>query len=295
MNLDDVLDHLRGRGGRWEEVAGAVGRTRERMREDRVLIVSAGLAFYGMLAVIPAAVAVVSLYSLIGDPAELTRQVERLTHQMPDEVERLVIGQLLVVANLADVRLGVWLVAALLLWLWSASRGVKALVQSLNIVYGVEEDRGAVQRRLVAMAVTGVGIVVVTLGLGVVEGLIRALDTSTGVALTIRILRWPVSLVVGTVVLAGVYRYAPNREPGDGWRWYSIGAAVATGVWAVASAGFLLYMVGYGGSSRTYGALGIILVLELWMFVSAFAVLLGAYLDVELSSAQERSVEGRQG
>lgn len=295
MNLDDLLDRIRRRGGRWREVADAVARTRVRMQEDRVLIVAAGLAFYGMLAVIPAAVAVVSLYSLIGDPAELTRQVERLTHEMPDEVERLIVGQLLVVANLAEVRLGLWLLVALVLWLWSASRGVKALVQALNIVYGVEEDRGAAQRRLVSLAVTGVGIVVATLGLGVVEALIRALDTSSGLALAVRLARWPVSLVIGTVVLAGVYRYAPNREAHDGWRWYSVGAAVATGVWALASAGFLIYVIGYGDSSRTYGALGMVLALQLWMFVSAFAVLLGAYLDVELSGDGGRSGARAQG
>ncbi len=278
-----LLARVAGGDGRVAELARHGDAIRRRMAEDRAWMVAAGLAFYWLLSIVPAFLAGVSLYALLADPATMTRHVEYWTHAAPDEVERLIVGQMLDVANRTHAGISVGLAFGVVGLLWSASRSAKGMMDALNVVYDVEEDRPMMQRRLIALAVATVGVVVAALGLGGLAILQRALGFGGGgvVSTALGIGRWPVGLVAVVLGLALAYRYAPNRD-GTDIAWVSVGAVTATVLWALAT----VVIVGYAalvGFSGLYGSLGAVMLVQGWAFVTAYAVLLGGYVNVEMS------------
>ena len=268
-------------------VAGLVRHSdaiRQRMDEDRAPMVAAGLAFYWLLSMVPAFLAGVSLFALLADPATMTRHVEYWTHAVPDEVERLLVGQMLTVANRTNAGMSIGFGLGIVGLLWSASRAAKGMMDALNVVYNVEEDRPLVRRRLIALGVAATGVVCAGLGVGGLAVLQRVLGLgSRGVwATVLGIGRWPLGLLAVLVGLAFAYRFAPNRGSTD-IEWLSIGAVLATAVWAVATGVIVLYAatIGFQG---LYGSLGAVVLVQVWTFVTAYAVLLGGYVNVEMAS-----------
>ncbi len=115
-------------------------------------------------------------------------------------------------------------------------------------------------------------------GMVVVANLAKSLGTFEKIALTV--LRWPVLAALGALALAAIYRYAPDRDPAS-WRWVTPGAIAATLLWLVASVGFSFYVRNFGSYNETYGSLSAVVVLLLWLFLTAFAIVFGAELDSE--------------
>jgi membrane protein len=265
----------------WKDV---VVRTWREMRRDNVPLLAAGVAFYALLALVPSLVAFVSTYGLVADPSQIQRNVDDALAAAPTEVQNLVESQLraIVEAEPSGLRLGA--LVGLVVALWSASAGMKHLIEAVNKAYGEDEARGFVKLRGLALVLTVGSIVVLAVSAALLIVLPATLDDSggQGAARTgLLIVRWPLFAAIALVGLAVIYRFAPDRQNAR-WRWVSPGAVMATVVWVIASVGFSIYTSNFGNYNETYGALGAIVVVMLWLYITAYVIIAGAELNAEL-------------
>ena len=253
-------------------------------KDDRVTLLAAGVAFYALLALVPALVALVSLYGLLADPAEVERQVEDVLGATPTEVRELVTSQLRSITEDAGGALGLAAVLGIVIALWSASSGVNNLISAINAAYDEGETRGFVRLRAISLAFTLGAIVFLVSSFLLIAVLPSVLaDTGLGTAgrVAASVLRW-VLLLIGMMVGLGVlYRYGPDRNAAT-WAWISPGAIAATLLWLAGSAAFAVYTANFASYNETYGSLAGIVVAMLWLFLTALAIILGAELNAEL-------------
>lgn len=251
-----------------------------RSKEHTLIVVAAGIAFFGVLALMPALIAVVSVYAVFADPDDIRRQLEEVLEAAPTEARELVLSQLESVAASSGTQLGLGAALGVLAALWSASSGVNQLIKALNVTYDEAEDRGWIRVRLLSLGLTVAGAVFVIAAVAVLAVVPSWLDTSA-TATAVNVLRWPVLGLVMVVGLGVVYRVGPSR-PSRGWRWLSWGALVATLLWLVGSAGFSVYAANFGAYNETYGVLTGFILLMVWLLVTAAAILVGAEVDATL-------------
>jgi membrane protein len=265
----------------WKDVAV---RVKAQMKTDDVPLLAAGVSFFALLALVPALAALVSLYGLVADPADIQRNIDDVLAAAPQEVRDLVTSQLQSIVDSSSSGLKVGAIVGLLVALWSASSGVKHLIGAVNLAYDEEETRGFVKLRGLSLIMTLAGIAVMALAVAGLVVLPHALDDEGTVALVralLLVLRWPVFAVLGLVGLALIYRYAPDRDAPQ-WRWVSPGAVFAVVVWVIASVLFSLYTANFGQYNETYGALGAVVVVMLWLYITAYVVITGAEINAEL-------------
>ena len=271
----------------WLDVLKRTGRG---IRETNASIVAAGVAFYAFLALVPALIAVVAIYGLVANPADVKDQITSFTSALPRDAQKLLSGQLSSITRKADSGTGVAAAIAIGAALWSASSGIAALNTGLTIVNHENETRGMLKRRTLALVITLFAVVGVLVTLALVVALPSVLDSIdiTGVGGTVlKLARWPLLAGVLLVGLAVIFRYGPQRRR-PRWRWVSPGAVVAMIVGLVASIGFSIYVSLLGNYNKTYGALGAIIIMLLWLYLMAFAVLFGAALNAELEHQTTR-------
>jgi membrane protein len=260
-----------------------LGRVKAEVKEDNVTLLAAGVAFYAMLAIFPAIIAVVTVYGMVADPNQVESQVGEFAKSLPSGADELLTEQLRNVTQAGRQSLSIGLAVSLLAVLWSASGGVQGLVKGLNLVYDERESRGFLKLRGLSLLLTLGAIVVAVVALALITvfpAVIDDLGLGQAGELAASIARWVVLALLVLVALAVVYRLAPDRA-NPRWRWVSWGAVVALVVWLLGSVGFSWYVDNFGKYNQTYGALAAVIVLLLWLFLSAFAVLLGAELDAE--------------
>jgi membrane protein len=264
----------------WKDVAV---RVKDEAREDNVTLIAAGIAFFSLLSLVPAMVAAISLYGLVSTPEDVARNLGDLTSTMPEEARRLVTDQLQQVVSSSKSGLSVGLVVGLVVALWGASAAMKQLIVALSAMYDEKDSRGYVKLRLRALLLTVGGIAFLGISLVLLTGA-PAWAESMGnevASLAVSILRWPVLFVLMVVALSVVYRYAPDRDQPK-WRWVSWGSASATVLWILASAGFSFYASHFGSYNKTYGSMAAVVVMMLWLYITALCVLIGAELNAEL-------------
>ncbi len=271
----------------WKDVLLRVWR---RITDNHLDLVSAGVAFYGLLALFPAIAAMVAVYGLVSDPAQVSAQLSSLRSVLPPDAYQLLDAQLrdLVSAN-SGKALGAGLAGAILLSVWVATRGTKSMIIALNIVYDEDEKRGFLHLNAVAFAITLFLIIlsVVVIGLIVVLPVVMTFIGLGGMADTLVLaLRWPVLAALGVATLAVLYRYAPSRHEAR-WRWVSWGSGLAIAVWLGASGLFSFYVSHFGSYNATYGSLGAVVVLLLWLYLSAYVAILGAQVNAEMERQTE--------
>jgi len=250
-------------------------------KEDNVSLMAAGVAFYAFLAIFPALIAAVGIYGLVANPDTVTQQVNDLLKGAPAETRTLVQQQLHNIVSTRSGALSTTVVIGILGALWSASGGMGNLMKAVNIAYDEDETRGFFKRRGTALLLTigAILFVVVAVGLiAVLPGLLSSLGTA-GVVL-VQVARWVGLVVAVMVALAIVYRYAPDRD-NPKLMWASQGALIAGVIWVVASVGFAVYASTSGSYSKTYGALAGVIVLLMWLYITAYIVLLGAEVNAE--------------
>jgi membrane protein len=264
--------------GGWVDIAK---RTGAQVKQDNLSIVAAGVAFYVFLALVPALIAVISVYGLVADPVDVQRQLDSALSAVPTEAADLVRTQVTAITEQGRTSIGLALAVSVVVALLGASKGMQALVTALNIAYDEDETRRFFRLKgLVLLLTLGMAVAAV-LGVGamVVIGNVAArLGTAGELALTV--LRWPLLAVVIILGLAVLYRYAPDRDA-PSWRWVTPGAVVATVLWLVGSIAFSIYVGNFGSYNETYGSLGAVVVLLLWLLLTAYAIVLGAELDGE--------------
>jgi membrane protein len=262
-------------------------RLKDAVREDRITLVAAGVAFYAMLALFPAMIVVVSIYGLVMDPEEIATQVRTLG-VLPGDVRSILTGQLDALARAPSGRLSLSLALGVLVALWSASAGMRALVTGVNAAYSEAETRGFVRLRGLAFVLTLGGSLVTVLALAVIVALpVAARRLPDPAGLLVSVLRWPLLAAVLIAGLAVLYRVGPSRKDAR-WQWLSWGSVAATGLLLVASMLCSLYASYAPAQNKTYGAFFGVIVLLFWLFLSAFAVLLGAELNAELELQTRR-------
>jgi membrane protein len=258
-------------------------RVKAEVKDDNVPLLAAGVAFYAMLAIFPAIIALVTVYGMVADPDQVESQVGEFAKSLPSGADELLKGQLTNVANAGRQSLSIGLVVSLLAVLWSASGGVQGLVKGLNVVYDERETRGFVKLRGLSLLLTVGAIIVAVVALALITvfpAVIDNLGLGRAGELAASIARWVVLALLVLVALAVLYRFAPDRA-NPRWRWVSGGAVVALVLWLLGSIGFSWYVDNFGKYNQTYGALAAVIILLLWLFLSAFAVLLGAEFDAE--------------
>jgi membrane protein len=257
-------------------------RTAKEVKADQVPLLSAGVAFYALLSLFPAAIAGVSIYGLVADPTTVRDQIAQLTKMLSPETATLVGQQLIQVTSGAGGALGLATVVGILTALWSASSGMKALITGVNLAYDETETRKFVKLRGLALLLTLGAMVLVGVALATIVGYPPIADTlPTVLRWLVAILRFVILgglLVVGLAVL---YRYAPDRDQ-PRWSWVSLGSGIAALLWVLATIGFAVYANFFGNYNKTYGALAGVIILMFWLFVSAFVVLVGAELNTEM-------------
>jgi membrane protein len=251
---------------------------------DQVPLLAAGVAFFGFLSVFPAIVAAVLAYGLIADPVQIRNQAEDLAKTMPASGRDLLLQQIDSLTSAPSRSLGIGLAIAVAVALWSASGGVGYLITAVNLAYDEDESRGFVRRKLLALGMTLGAIVFVLLAVALFSvGAAIGDDVATPIRYAVAVIRVVLALALITVALAIIYRLAPDRDA-HGVRWLSVGAGVATVIWLVASIGFSLYVSTFGNYAKTYGSLASVVVLMLWMWLTAYAILFGA----EINTASEQ-------
>lgn len=272
-----IEERLRQRGGRVGELAERGRSIRKRAEEHRVSIVAAGLAFYVAVSIVPTLVATVAVYSWLRTPADLFQRIEVWTSALPEEVQRLLAGQLLEIAGMTGAGVGVSFVGSIIATLWAASKASRALMTTLNIAYGIDERREGGRRRGLAVAIVVAGVIFAAVALAIAD---LGGDTADGWwATASTILFWPLLLAAAAGVSALAYRFGPNRD-GDESRAILPGTIVSTVVFAVASAALAVY-ASTADLSRAYGALGALVGAMLWLLAIAWGLLIGAYVNVE--------------
>src|SRR5262249_37944454 len=254
----------------------------ERIREHNLTLVAAGVAFYAFLALVPALIAVVSIYGLVSDPSDVERFVKDNASSLPIEVQNFLVFQLTSIVNASSSGVTTATVIAILLALWSASGGMAALNTGIHVAYERDEPKGFVVKKGKALLLT-LGAIVF---LGAVMFLIIAArpllnhaDLGTVGGLLLQILGWLVLAIVVIIGIGLLYRFAV-KDSTSGWLGFlTPGTVTATVGWLVASGLFAAYTANFASYGKTYGALASIVVVLLWLWLSSLVVLLGAEVD----------------
>jgi membrane protein len=271
----------------WWDVAIRVKRE---VKRDDVPLLAAGVAFFALLALIPTLVALVSLYGLVADPSDIQRNVDDVLAAAPQEVRDLVESQLSSIVDSSPRGLRLGALAGLVVALWSASSAMKHLIAAVNRAYDEEETRGFLRLRGLALILTiGAALALLVALYALIVAPDSLSDDGSGNVLRVAVLviRWPLLAIGAMVALAIIYRHGPDRaEPR--WSWASPGALAATLVWLAASVGFSIYTANFGKYNETYGALGAVVVMMLWLYISAYVTIVGAELNAELEHQTAR-------
>ena len=257
----------------WREILVRVWR---RGRRNGVSVTAAGVAFYPLLTIFPGIIALLGLFGLMVGPDAVEGNLFQLSDILPPQAAELVLGQMkdLTHRNLV----GAGALGALTIGMWSASAGVRALMQACNVAYDEEERRPILHSYRTSVLLTlfglALGALVVLLALSVPE-----------------VVRWIVLAVAMMIALAVLYRYAPCRRT-PRWEWVSLGAVTATALWLGGTWLFTWYVTSLGRFNRLYGALGAVVILLLWLMISGHAILLGAELNAEMERQTKKDTSG---
>jgi membrane protein len=250
---------------------------------DQMGLMAAGVAFYSFLSMVPAIIAAILVYGLVTDPAQVERQINSLSGVLPSSAQDLLRQQMTGLVGANHKGLGIGLVVSVLLSLWSASGGIGNLITAVNTAYDEQETRSWIRRKALALLLTvgAIAVFAVTATLvAVFPAVANALRPPAVLRLGLEAARWVVVLMVLAAALAVIYRVGPSRDA-PRMRWVSVGAATATVLWIIISVGFSIYVDNFSSYGKTYGSLAGVVVLLIWIWLSLYAVLLGAEINAE--------------
>lgn len=273
----------------------ALVRTIRGARDNDYGTAASAIAFASFLALLPLLGAVALTYGMVTPAGRVVTDIRALLFLLPGDARKFM-GDWLVRSITRSEGREAGLMISIIIALFSALRAGRTIIAALNKASGVETMRGFVHRRIVALLIVfGSSLLILAAlfaiaSLGWIE---RAVPPElVSVLATLRAAFWTLATGGAVAALALIYRYAPNRSP-PSWRWILPGAIVATLVWLFATFAFGWYLGSFGRTSRTYGTVGAIVVLQLWLFLSGYIVLLGAKLNAELIRSAGLKTGGR--
>jgi membrane protein len=296
LEFDRAYEHGRGRQAThplqipWKGWYDIVWRTYQEMNSDRLLSIAGGVAFFVLLAIFPAITALVSAYGLFFNTSTITNNLSLLNDVVPENVLSLVHEQANRIASNSSRALSIGLIVGFLVSLWSAMSGVKAMIDALNVINEQQEGRSFIKLNFVALVFTLAGLVAFLLAIAAVVILpliVSPIGLESSTETLTRIGRWPVLLLVLLIGLSLLYRYGPDRRAAR-WQWVSVGSVLAAVTWISASFLFSWYLKSFANYNATYGSLGAVVGLMIWLWLSTIVVLLGAEFNAEIEHQTAR-------
>jgi membrane protein len=278
---------------REQSMLATLKRTITEFREDNLSDWAAALTYYGLLSLFPALIALVSIVGLFGDPQSTTKTVTDIVTRIgPQSGAETFSGPIQsITSNRGSA--GVLFVVGLAAALWSASSYIGAFIRASNVIYETEEGRPFWKLRPLQLAVTLAMVIMVAavlIALVLTGPVVRAVADPIGVGGTAvsiwNYAKWPVLAAVFVLMIDLLYYASPNARV-RGFAWATPGAVLALVVWTLASAGFALFVANFGSYDKTYGTLGGVIVLLIWMWITNLAILLGHELNAERERRHE--------
>jgi membrane protein len=270
----------------WKEL---LTRTAKETQADNGLGLAAQLAYYFFLALFPALLFLVALAGAFADPQVISRLVDSLSGTVPPDIINIVREQMV---GLTQQSQGGIMTFGVIAALWSSSAAMVALIDSLNRAYDVEEGRPWWKQRITAILLTlGVAVFIlasfalVVAGPELAESIASRFGLGTAFEWSWKILQWPVVFTLVAAALALVYYFAPDVD--QDFVFLTPGSIVATVLWLLGSLAFRFYVVNFGSYNETYGAIGGVMVLLLWLYISGLVVIVGAEMNAEIEHASE--------
>ncbi|MCC5942135.1 MAG: YihY/virulence factor BrkB family protein [Balneolaceae bacterium] len=272
----------------WKKV---LKRVKDRITEDNIPIVSAGVAFYAFLAIFPGIIVLFSIYGLALDPQSAEKQISILSEIMPGQTISIIEGRMDNLMETSTRALGWGTIFGIVIAFWSANKGIKSLFTGLDVAYKVENRRSYIRQNALTLMFTVGTIFVIVVSMAFIilfPVLVNTIGMPGTTGSLIAWLRW---ILLGVIIISAIsliYKYGPARET-PGFQWVIFGATLATVVWLAASWGFSAYVNNFGNFGEIYGSLSAVVIMLFWLFISSFIILVGG----ELNSATEEYAEHR--
>jgi len=266
----------------WKDIAS---RTWKRTWQDNVGLVSAGVTYYGFLALVPLIGIIVLLYGLFADPQTVVSNVRAITAILPPDVAQLIADQLIAAVKTTKETRGLGIIVALIVALYGGTNGAGAIITALNIAYEEKEKRSLGRFYLLAAVMTVGAVVLAVLALVSATSLafLGSLVPGTSPLFVSigRLVGYAALTLAASAIAATLYRFAPSREDAR-WVWITPGSVLAAVTWLLLTLAFTFYVTSVTDYDVTYGSLGTIIVLLSWIYLSAYALVFGAELNSEI-------------
>ena len=249
-------------------------------------LLAAGTAFFAFLAITPLLAATVMTYGLVGDVQTVQRQMMTIVELVPPEAATMIEEQLLAVVSTSAGVTGLTLLLSIALALFGGMRAANGLIGALNIINSEHETRNIFSKTLKAIGLTAAAVMIALTGL-ISGGVVAWLQLHTGDIIGpvaerfYQLLTWLMAMGLGTTGFALIMKYGPDRRPAK-WRWLSPGSLLATFAWVAVSFGFSIYVQYVSDYNATYGSLAAVVVFLMWLFLTSYAILIGALLNAEI-------------
>jgi len=276
----------------WLQIAR---RAATEFKEDNITDWSAALTYYAVLSIFPGVIVFVALLGLFGQGADTVDKLINIVGDIgvPQSALNSLRGPIEDVVNQQGSKAGLALVLGVAGALWSASGYIGAFIRAMNAIYDVREGRKFYILRPLQILITVVCVLLltaITLALVTSGGIAKAVGDALGlgqaVVTTWNIAKWPVIVIIVSLIIAGLYHVAPNvKQPR--FRWFSPGGFLALVLWVIASAAFGFYVANFGSYNKTYGSLGAVITFLIWMWITNNVLLLGAEVNAELERERE--------
>lgn len=253
---------------------------------DQIGLLAAGIAFYALLAIFPAMASVLAILGIFFSATEITGPVETATAAIPPSAASLIREQASSIVASDHSALGVTAAVGLIAALYATARGMRHLIQGLNVAFNETETRGLIMRWLaiILLAVFVIGGALMGMAaIAVIPVLLALFPEEVQAQSIVSVIRWVALFSISTAGIAVIYRFGPDRQHRS-WHWTLPGAVVACLLWVIASAGFSLYAENFASYQRSFGALTGVIVLLTWLWLSTYVLLLGAELNAALEA-----------
>jgi membrane protein len=268
----------------WKEI---LRRTVRESLSDDVLGLSAQLAYYVFFALFPALLFLIALASYFPITTLIDDMFRLLGGFAPPEALSIITDQ---IRKISEGNNGGLMTLGMLLTVWSTSAAMTAIIDTLNAAYDIEEGRPWWKVRLTAIGLTiGVALFIlvsfalILVGPTAAQWIANTTRLGTAFVWTWTILQWPLVFALASIGIAIIYYFAPDAD--QDWVWLTPGSIMATTLWLAASLIFKFYIANFGSYTETYGAIGGVMILLLWFYISGLTVLVGAEMNAEIEHA----------